>query len=110
MFLKIDQYDLLEFFENDPEILCDEGDGQYSYSCKKQDFEMLFVIDIYKQEVMTAIDYNRQIIFFGTFSNVAEIKKDKDILIFISQGDKITIVKKSTLFSVFVETEKNIKK
>jgi len=77
MYIKYNEYDLLELFESEPvSITGNIEDGQLIYSYEdNQNFKVSLTLDIYKQTSAVGITYNDSVVFSGEYNNVTSIKK-----------------------------------
>lgn len=94
MFIKYDEYDLLELFQKEPVSITGDLDaGELIYSYKdNQNFKLILTMDVYKQTCSLSITYNDFIVFTGDFNNVTSIKKiDKDMVINIGEEERIKV-------------------
>lgn len=94
MFIKYDEYDLLELFQNEPVSITgniDDGELIYSYQ-DSQNFKVILTLDVYKQTCSLSITYNDSIVFTGDFFNVTSIKKrDSDMVIHVDEEDRVKV-------------------
>ncbi|MEW9677688.1 hypothetical protein ABRT01_16145 [Lentibacillus sp. L22] len=94
MFIKYDEYDLLELFQNEPvSITGNPDDGELLYSCKdSQNFKVILTLDVYRQTCSLSITYNDAIVFVGDFTSVTSMKKfDNNMIIYIDEKEKIKV-------------------
>jgi len=94
MFIKYDEYDLLELFQSEPvSITGNIDDGELIYSYKDdQNFKVILTLDVYKQTSSLSITFNDSIVFTGDFNNVASIKKnDKTMVMNVGEEEKIKV-------------------
>src|SRR5699024_6136283 len=94
MFIKYDEYDLLELFESEPvSITGNMEDGQLIYSYKdNQNFKVILTLDVYKQTSKVGISYKDSVVFSDDFNNVTSIKKSgKTIIINVDEKETIQI-------------------
>ena len=92
MYIKYNEYDLLELFESEPvSITGNIEDGQLIYSYEdNQNFKVSLTLDIYKQTSAVGLTYNDSVVFSGEYNNVTSIKKSDEALI-INVHEKETI-------------------
>lgn len=94
MYIKYNEYDLLELFESKPiSITGSIEDGQLIYSYEdNQNFKVILTLDLYKQTSAVGVTYNDSVVFSGDgeFNNVTSIKKSGEALI-INVHEKETI-------------------
>lgn len=83
MFIKYDEYDLLELFLKEPISIADDLDaGELIYTYKdSQNFKLILSMDVYRQECALSLTYKDAIIFSGDFSNVTSITKIEEFMI-----------------------------
>lgn len=57
MFIKFDDLDMLEFFENEPISIGEEGEAKYIYSTKdSHQFSMTLTVDTYAKKLIFLLD------------------------------------------------------
>lgn len=90
MFIKFDELDLLELFQNEPVIITgNKDDGQLIYTYKNdQNFKVILTLDIYKQTSTISITYNDLIVFTGDLDNITSITKEDDQAMIIHVGEE----------------------
>ena len=94
MFIKYDEYDLLELFQSEPvSITGNIDDGELIYTYKDdQNFKVILTIDVYKQTSSISITFNDSIVFTGDFNNVTSIKKvDKAMVINVGEEERLKV-------------------
>ncbi|MDA7028017.1 hypothetical protein PJ311_15700 [Bacillus sp. CLL-7-23] len=94
MFIKYDEYELLELFESEPDSIADDPDaGILIYSYKdNQDFELILTLDVYQLTCSLGITYKDFIVFSADFQNVTSIKKVENFLVIsIGEEEKIKV-------------------
>ncbi|MFP3846031.1 hypothetical protein [Priestia filamentosa] len=95
MFIKYDEYELLELFQNEPVSIADDLDaGELIYLYEDaQKFKLILTMDVYKQICSIDITYNDNTVFSGEFNNVSSIRKIADdiMIIDIEREEKIRI-------------------
>jgi len=103
MHIKFDEYILQEFFESEPVCIGGFETGMYLYSLEKNDFKIVFSVNIYACKIGASISRNEKIIFSGNFREVSEIKEsDKNALRVITKNGDI-IVKKNQQLGLILE-------
>src|SRR5699024_3289252 len=94
MYIKYNEYDLLELFESKPiSITGSIEDGQLIYSYEdNQNFKVNLKLELYKKISSVVVTYNDSVVFSGDgeFNNVTSIKKSGEALI-INVHEKETI-------------------
>lgn len=94
MFIKYDEYDLLELFQSEPVSITgniDDGELIYTYR-DEQDFKLILTLDVYKQTSNLSITFNNSIVFTGDFNNVTSIKKgDKAFVMYVCEEERIKV-------------------
>lgn len=95
MFIKYDEYDLLELFQSEPvSISGNIDDGELIYTYKDdQNFKVILTLDVYQQTSSLTITFNDSIIFSGDLNNVSSIKKDGKVMVINVGGDEKLKVK-----------------
>ena len=107
MFIKFDELDLFEFFENEPTIIGEYEEGNWMYFYVQNDFEIVLLISTYEMYVEISITYNDNIIYRQKYKNVREIKKiDSDNLRLLLDEESTVIIKKEPQVGVIVEWAK----
>ncbi|EIT84005.1 hypothetical protein A374_18269 [Fictibacillus macauensis ZFHKF-1] len=94
MFIKYDEYDLLELFESEPvSITGNIDDGLLMYIYKDdQNFKVNLTLDVYQQTSSLSITFKDYIVFTGEFNNVTRIKRyDKAMVIIVGEEEKIKL-------------------
>ena len=78
VFIKFDNLDMLEFFENEPISIGEEGEAKFIYSMKDSfQLSMTLTVDTYAKKIDISVRYSDNTVFAGEFDNVLEIKKAK---------------------------------
>lgn len=83
MFIKYDEYDLLELFQSEPVSITgnlDDGELMYTYK-DDQNFKVILTLDVYKQTSSLSITFKDSIVFSGDFNNVTSLKKDDKAMV-----------------------------
>mgnify|MGYP003550882158 FL=1 len=95
MFIKYDEYDLLELFQSEPvSISGNIVDGELIYTYKDdQNFKVILTLDVYQQTSSLSITFNDSIVFTGDLNNVTSIKKDDKVMVINVGGDEKLKVK-----------------
>ena len=104
MFIKFDDLDMLDFFENEPISIGEEGEAKFIYSVKdSQQFSMTLTVDTYAKRIDISIRYSDNTIFAGGFDNVLEISKSGDVLLVKMENKKRLVLKKYSCLGVAIE-------
>lgn len=104
MFIKFDDLDMLEFFENEPISIGEEGEAKFIYSMKDSyQFSMTLTVDTYAKKIDISVRYSDNTIFAGEFDNVLEISKSEDVLLVEVEGKKQLVLKKYSCLGVVIE-------
>lgn len=104
MFIKFDDLDMLDFFENEPISIGEEGEGKFIYSIKDcYQFSMTLTVDTYAKIIDISVSYSDNIIFEGEFDNVLEIRKSEDVLLVEMENRKRLMIKKYSCLGVVIE-------
>lgn len=95
MFIKYDEYDLLELFQSEPlSITGNIDDGELIYAYKDdQNFKVILTLDVYQQTSSLSITFNDSIVFTGDLNNVTSIKKDDKVMVINVGGEEKLKVK-----------------
>jgi len=94
MFIKYDEYDLLELFQSEPvSITGNLDDGALIYTYKDdQNFKVILTLDVYQQTSCLSITFNDAIVFTGDFNNVTSIKKDDKVMVInVGEEEKLKV-------------------
>lgn len=94
MFIKYDEYDLLELFQSEPvSISGNIDDGELIYSYKDdQNFKVILTLDVYQQTSSLSITFNDSIVFTGDLNNVTSIKKDDKVMVInVGEEEKLKV-------------------
>lgn len=99
MFIKYDEYELLEMFEQEPKSIGDTEAGEVIYSKKDENnFELILFMDVYQKNIELTITYFDRIVFNGKFDKVSKLyKNENDLIVQISGEDAIDIKFKKQL-------------
>lgn len=104
MFIKFDDLDMFEFFENEPIVIGEEGEANFIYSMKdSHQFSMTLTVDTYAKKINISVSYGDNTIFAGEFDNVLEIRKSENVLIVEMEGQKRLVLKKYACLGVVIE-------
>ncbi len=104
MFIKFDDLDMLDFFENDPISIGEEGEAKFIYSIKDScQFSMTLTVDTYAKTINISVRYSDNTIFAGEFDNVLEIRKSEDVLIVEMENKKRLVLKKYPCLGIVLE-------
>lgn len=104
MFIKFDDLDMLDFFENDPISIGEEDEAKFIYSIKdRHQFSMILTVDTYAKKIDISIRYGDNTIFAGEFDNVLEIRKSEDVLLVETENKKRLVLKKYSCLGVVIE-------
>lgn len=94
MFIKYDEYDLLELFQSEPvSISGNIDDGELIYTYKDdQNFKVILTLDVYQQTSSLTITFNDSIVFSGDLNNVSSIKKDGKVMVInVGEDEKLKV-------------------
>ncbi|MFL0582287.1 hypothetical protein ACH0B6_06915 [Solibacillus silvestris] len=94
MFIKYDEYDLLELFQSEPvSISGNIDDGELIYTYKDdQNFKVILTLDVYQQTSSLSITFNDSIVFTGDLNNVTSIKKDDKVMVInVGEEEKLKV-------------------
>src|SRR5690625_1829121 len=107
MFIKYDEYDLLELFLSEPISLTDNlGDGEVRY-VKSGENEFQLAINIYAYQLKCTISllYQKKDIFFSSFENVTSLIKKGNTLEVLSGKGKLLAIEFTEDFIISIEHE-----
>ncbi|MGX9290925.1 hypothetical protein ACSLGF_06800 [Bacillus sp. A015] len=94
MFIKYDEYDLLELFQSEPvSITGNLDDGELIYTYKDDlNFKLILSLDVYKQTSSISITFNDFVVFSGEFSHVTSIKKhDRTLIMYVKEEERLKV-------------------
>ncbi|MCY7801532.1 hypothetical protein MOB49_02835 [Bacillus haynesii] len=94
MFIKYNEYDLLELFESEPVSIADDPEaGELVYTFKdNQNFKLILTLDVYQLTCSLDITYKDFSVFTGVFHNVTSIKKIEDFMVVsIEEEERIKV-------------------
>lgn len=104
MFIKFNDLDILDFFENEPIFIGEEGETGYIYSIKDSHLlSMTLTVDTYARKIDISVSYNNNTIFAGNFDNILEIRKNEDVLLVELESSKHLVLKKYPCLGVVME-------
>ncbi len=104
MFIKFDDLDMLDFFENAPISIGEEGEAKFIYSIKDSyQFSMTLTVDTYAKKIDISVRYSDNTIFAGEFDNILEIRKVEDVLLVEMENKKRLMLKKYACLGVVIE-------
>ncbi len=104
MFIKFDDLDMSDFFENDPISIGEEGEAKFIYSIKdSHQLSMTLTVDTYAKKIEISVRYSDNIIFAGEFDKVLEIRKNEDVLLVEMENKKRLVLKKFSCLGVVME-------
>lgn len=104
MSIKLDDLDMLDFFENEPISVGEEGEAKFIYSMKDScQFSMTLTVDTYAKEIDISVRYGNNTIFSGEFDNVHKIRKSEDVLLVEMENSKRLVLKKYPCLGVIIE-------
>ncbi|MDG5471438.1 hypothetical protein P6709_06740 [Jeotgalibacillus sp. ET6] len=94
MFIKYDEYDLIELFQSEPvSITGNLDDGVLIYTYKDDyNFKVILTLDVYEQTSSLSITFKDSIVFSANFSNVTSIKKvDETMVMVVGAEERIKV-------------------
>ena len=104
MYIKFDDLDMLDFFENEPICIGEEGEAKFIYSIKDSyQFSMTLTVDTYAKTINISVRYSNNTIFAGEFDNVLEIRKSEDVLFVEMESKKRLVLKKYSCLGIVLE-------
>ena len=104
MFIRFDDLDLLDFFENEPiSVGAIEEDRLIYSTIDRTELSMTMAVDAYSRIIDISINYKNQIVFSSQFQNILEIKKRNDTLLVETEENKRIVIKKSPCLGVIIE-------
>ncbi|GAA0086287.1 hypothetical protein UT300007_27260 [Clostridium sp. CTA-7] len=94
MFIKYDEYELLELFCNEPISVGEVEAGELIYSLKDdKGFEIVMFMDVYRKICEVTITFQELIVFTCKIENVESINKIGDEMIMNDKSKSILKVK-----------------
>lgn len=104
MFIKFDELELYEFFEEEPVIIGEYEAENKMYSYGQNNFEIILLISTYEMYVEISITYNDNIVYSQKHDNVLEIiKSDSNNLRILLDKKNTIIIKRKPQIGVIVE-------
>lgn len=104
MFIKYDELELFEFFENAPSVIGEYEAGDCIYSYQQNNFKVILLISTYEMYIEISITYNDNIIYSQKHDNVIEIRKsDLGNLKLLLDKENTIIIKKEPQIGVIVD-------
>ena len=104
MFINYDDLEMLEFFENNPINVGEDGGGLLIYSLEDStSFAMTLIMDVYAKLISINILYKRNIVFSGEFDGIVEIKKSDTVLIIDLEDRRRLVLKKYPCLGLIIE-------
>lgn len=94
MYIKYDEYELLELFCNEPVSIGDLESGELIYSLKdNKGFEIVMFMDVYRKICEVTITFQELIVFTCKIEDVESINKVNDEMIITDKNKSILKVK-----------------
>jgi len=94
VFIKYDEYDLLELFQSEPVSISgnlDDGELMYAYT-DNQNFNVILTLDVYQQTCSLSITFHDAIVFTGDFKNVTNLRRyDKDMVMSVGNEEVLKV-------------------
>ena len=104
MCIKFNDFDMLDFFENEPVSVGEETGGEFIYSIKDgNSFTLILTIDIYAKKIVVSMMHDNNTVFAGQFENINEITKSEDVLLVKMEEKKRLVIKKEPCLGIFIE-------
>lgn len=89
MYIKYDEYEMLEVFNSEPISVGSVEEGELIYSYKdNQDFSVTLFMNVYAQLAELTISYKENIVFTSNIKEVKTIEKVEGALIIDSSDEK----------------------
>lgn len=104
MCIKLDDLDIVNFFENKPSIGKESETKVYSIK-DGYHFSMTLTVDTYAKKVDISVRYDDNVIFGGEFDHVFAIRKSEDVLLVELENQKRLVLKKVPCFGVVIEKD-----
>lgn len=100
MFIKYNDYDLLELFLSEPKSLTgDIDDGEVFYSIEYNEFKLSLFIYTYRLQCDIFLSFKDESIFDTSLNNVTEIKRsNNELTFFVENKEKISISFKTPFY------------
>lgn len=104
MFIKYDELELLEFFENEPTAIGEDEAENFIYTHEDDGFKIIMYISTYEKYITLSITYNDNLVYSQKHCNISEIKKiDSNNLKVSVNIEKEIYIKKSPQIGVVIE-------
>ena len=103
MFIKYDEYELNNFFENEPISIGDVSSGEFIYSYIECDFKLVMTVLVYEQIVSIAISYSKKTICNIKIAEIDRIESGDDVLYIYTKENKVYVLKKKPIVGLIQE-------
>ena len=103
--IRVNEFDLLSFFESNPLFIGEEAAGECRYIYVRDNFKISIFISIYEMCVSVYIGYNNNVLYREKIDNIVEISKvDEATLKIVGLLENI-ILKKFPQISAIIENK-----
>ncbi|BAD63607.1 conserved hypothetical protein [Shouchella clausii KSM-K16] len=106
MFVKYDEYELLELFLTEGESLSGNvEDGNIKYSRTKSKFSLTMYIRTYEQQVSIFLKYKNNDVFYVDLKNITKIERKDNYLKLCDGGKQLANIHFGEIFSINVSEQ-----
>lgn len=103
MFIKYEEDELFDFFEDNPTIIGDYEAGDWLYSYEREAFKIVLLLSTYENYVKITICYNEYTIYSQKHDHISEIRKIDSNTMKILKKEEQIIIKKDPQIGVMIE-------
>ncbi|MBU3133911.1 hypothetical protein KPL40_15890 [Clostridium gasigenes] len=94
MYIKYDEYELLELFCNEPIIITEEEAGEFIYLFEdSKGFKLVMLMDVYSNECNLTLTFKESIVFVCKINEIESINKINDDMVIKDKNKSILKVK-----------------
>lgn len=104
MFIKYEEEELFDFFEDNPIIIGEFEAGNLLYSYERAAFKIVLLISIYERSIEITICYNEHTIYNQKHDHIFEIRKIDSNTMKILKKEEHIIIKKDPQIGVMIES------
>jgi hypothetical protein len=94
MYIKYDEYELLELFCNEPISILEKEAGKFIYSFKdNKGFKLIMLMDVYENKCELTLTFKESIVFTCKINEVESINKVNDNMVIKDKSKSVIKVK-----------------
>lgn len=106
--IRVNEFDLLSFFESNPSFIGEEAAGECRYIYVRDNFKISIFISIYEMCVAVYIGYNNNVLYMEKIDNIVEIIKiDEATLRIVGLLENIVLNKFPQISAIIENKETN---